>query len=48
MTLTGIMGGVELAVLFVFGMIGYVIYALGREKLRDNLAGDSEDRAEIR
>lgn len=48
MTLIGIVGGVELVLLFVFGMIGYVIYAVGREKSQQNRpAGDSDERAEI-
>lgn len=48
MTLIGIVGGVELVLLFVFGMIGYVIYAVGREKSQNTLTGDSEKKAEIR
>jgi len=48
MSLIGIVGGVEIAVLFVSGMIGYIIYAVGREKARNSLAGDSEKKAELR
>ncbi|MEE9555319.1 MAG: hypothetical protein V3W18_13605 [candidate division Zixibacteria bacterium] len=49
MTLIGIVGGVELALLFVCGMIGYIIYAVGREKSQqgDTLASDSDNRTEI-
>jgi len=46
MTLIGIAGVVELAVLFVCGMIGYIIYAVGREKGREGLTGDSDKGAE--
>jgi len=34
MSLIGIVGGVEIAVLFISIMIGYIIYAVGREKGR--------------
>lgn len=49
MTLIGIVGGVELALLFVCAMIGYIIYAVGREKSQqqNRPAGDSDKRAEI-
>jgi hypothetical protein len=44
MTLIGIAGGVELAVLFVCGIIGYIIYAVGRERSREGktLVSESE------
>lgn len=47
MTLIGIVGGVEIAVLFVAVMIGYIVYAVGREKSRNDLGGDTEKKAEI-
>ena len=34
MSLIGIVGGVEIAVLFISIMIGYIVYAVGREKAR--------------
>jgi hypothetical protein len=48
MALIGFVGGVELAVLFIFFMIGYVIYAIGRENERKKTAADSENEAETR
>jgi len=48
MTLIGIVGGVELAVLFMSCVIGYIIYAVGRENSRNKAISDSEKKMEIR
>ena len=46
MALIGIAGGVEIAVLFVSIMIGYIIYAVGREKAREGRDNESKENAE--